>query len=127
MQEHQTEQSYHVTVEVEGNPDYTFIVQASREGIAQTRAMLEYPYPLEGQLVTYTMKRACVHGSPRPWDCSQCHELRLAALRDLAVREYEDYEATRDHSGDCTHGLPSNDCRQCHDGGVTPIEGKLTS
>lgn len=48
---------YYVTVHTDRHPDHTQIILAPREGLAKTRAMLEYPYDLNGDLVTYTVKK----------------------------------------------------------------------
>jgi len=42
-----------VTVHVDGYPNWTWKGNAPTEGKANTRAMMEYPYRLRGELVTY--------------------------------------------------------------------------
>ena len=48
---------FNVIVEVEGNPSYNATVCAATEGKAKTRAMFDYPHPLRGKLVNYTVER----------------------------------------------------------------------
>ncbi len=48
---------YTVTVHVDGHPDWKWTGPAPRKGLAETRAMAEYPYSLRGQLVTYTTEQ----------------------------------------------------------------------
>jgi hypothetical protein len=63
--------SYLVTVHADGNPDYTAAVVADREGLAQTRAMVRYPYQLRGALVTYTV--AAIDEQCRCWHGESLH------------------------------------------------------
>lgn len=37
---------YRVTVQVSGTPDFTMDIWAPRVGLAETRVMVHYPYPL---------------------------------------------------------------------------------
>ena len=44
---------YDVTIMVEGRADFSVIVDAPRESLAETRAMFHYPHPLKGEWVTF--------------------------------------------------------------------------
>ncbi len=47
---------FEVTVIVEGQEDFTTIVEASREGLAKTEAMFKHALNLRGELVEFTCK-----------------------------------------------------------------------
>ena len=58
LEERGARQRWLVTVKVDGHPDWPVMVTASRERMAETMAMMGYPYPLGGQFVDYTVERA---------------------------------------------------------------------
>jgi hypothetical protein len=48
--------TYKVTVRTAKNPDYTVTVMAPKDGLAEARAMANYPHPLSGDFVEFDVE-----------------------------------------------------------------------